>query len=248
MVATPTTQLGQFSTPNGAVPCEGTKAYPFNLDFTGGKNAYSIDLTQQYNQKQFTTLQCIYADNSANTAPLQIVCSATGQVITFPPMSQGYLPILQPVPPKFIIQTTGGVVIMVQLLNFYVPPTIWNIATYSGSGLPQIDIPALDAIISNGRLNVSSRPATDTFVDKSGTITAGGTGQVLVPVAAAGQRVLIQNPSTAGEVLQYSLIALVGPWFDLAAGQAVDLSEITNGVWVKGATTAHAFTAASSPT
>lgn len=238
---------GQFPVPNGAVPCEGTKVFPFNLDFTAGKNAYSIDLTSQYNQKQFTTLQTVYIDNSNNPAILQIVCSVTGQVITAPALSQGYYAILQPSPPKLIAQTLGGVVVLIQLLNFYIPPVVWEIPIVNAAGLPEIDIPALDAVIVGGRVQVQQVPYTiQGLTDASGTIAVGGTRQVLFAASPTRQRWILSNPDTATETLYFCFTLITAGLIPILPGASWDESGssiVGDGVWVVGATTAHAFTA-----
>lgn len=242
MVAVASTP-GKADLNNGAVPCEGTRAYPFNLDFTT-VNAYLIDLTQQYTNGQFTTLQTAFIDNSSNPAAFELICNSTSQVVVCPPFSQGFFTLLIPSPPKLQAQTNGLLVMEIILLNFYIPPAVWSVPVTNSSGLPQVDVPALDAVISGGKVQVQSTQNPTTLTNKSGTITLGGTGQLLVAGNASGQDIMIENPTTATEILQWSPFAIGGPWFDIAAGQLVDKSGITNSVWVRGATTGHAFTAA----
>lgn len=238
---------GQFPVPNGAVPCEGTKAFPFSLDFTGAANAYRIDLTTQYNQKQFTTLQTIYADNSANTSDMEIICQSTNQVIVVAPLTQGYYTILQPSPPVLQVQTNGAFIVQVILLNFYIPPTTWTIPITNASGLPEVDVPALDAVIVGGLVQVAAFAGTVTAPsDASGTITVGGTRQVLFAANATRKRFIISNPSTAIEVLQFSYVSNTGGLIDLPPGTTwneADLSVSGDEIWIVAPTTAHAFTA-----
>lgn len=231
---------GNFPTLNGSLPCEGTKVFPFNLDFNAA-NAYNIDLTQAFNQKQFTTLQTVYIDNALNPSSLEIICSTTGQQIIAPPFSQGFYIMLQPSPPKFSVQTSGVLVLEIILLNFYIPPAVWIVGTSS------VDIPALDAIIANGGLNVNTTPSTLTgMTDRSGTIAVGGTRQPLFALNPAAKRRVLHNPSSAAEVLQFSWTTNVAGLIDLLPGQTWDESNATivgDGWWVVGATIAHAFTA-----
>jgi len=237
---------GNFVTTNGELPCEGTKALPFNLDFTVA-NAYLIDLTQQYNQKQFTSIQCVYVDNSLNPSPLQIIAGTTNQVTTCPPFSQGFFELLLPTPPKLMVQTVGVLIVNIQLLNFYIPPEVWSIGSFSAGGLPQIDIPALDAIIANGALTVSSKPfPIQGLTDASSVIAAGGTPQIVIPASATRERWTLSNPSTATEVLQFSWGAAGNGKVDLLPGMIWDESGssiVGDAVYVVAATTGHAFTA-----
>jgi hypothetical protein len=237
---------GNIPALNGSLPCEGTKVFPYILDFTGGKNAYAIDLSQQAQQKQFTTLQTVYVDNSANTAALQIICGTTGQIITCPALSQGYFAILQPMPPQFQVQTTGNLILTIQLLNFYIPPCVWSTPVTNAQGLVEIDIPALDAIITGGLLQVATHPATLTGpTDISGTIAVGGTRQALLATNAARKRWMIQNPPTATEVLQFSYVNNTNGLITLAPGMIWDeANESVSGdaIFIVAATAGHAFT------
>jgi len=236
---------GNIPAVNGALPCEGTKVFPFVLDFTGGKNAYLIDLTQQYNQKQFTTLQTVYIDNSLNTSPTSVVCTSTGHIVTCPALSQGYFALFQPVPPVFQVQSLGAFVVTIQLLNFYIPPAVWGTPAVSSGGLPQIDIPALDAIISGGALNVNAKPFTISgLVDGSGTITLGGTTQSILAANAARQYVSLSNPDTATETLYFCWGAAGAGKIPLLPGATYESGPNVVGdqLFALGATTGHAFT------
>jgi hypothetical protein len=237
--------VGNFSTPNGSFPCEGTKSYPVQLDFSVA-NGWLCDFTQQFNQKQFTTLQTVYVDNSNNPQPVIITCSGTGQVITAPAMSQGYYSLLQPTPPQLNVASAGAVKVTLQFLNFYIPPTVWLITSTNGQGLPEVDVPALDAVISGGRVLVSSIPGTLIGPqDLSGTIAAGGTAQSLITLNPSRKRWQLSNPSTATEILQFMYVTGASGRTDLAPGQTwVEDGSSTSGdaIFVVAATTGHAFT------
>lgn len=236
---------GNFPVVNGALPCEGTQCFPFNLDFTGGKTAYLVDLTQQYQQKQFTTLQTVFIDNSESAVDFDFICTVTGQTITAPPFSQGYYPILQPVPPKFNVNSASGVVIQIILLNFYIPPEVWQIAPFTAGGIPQVDIPALDPLITAQGLQVVTFPGTTTMADHSGTITTGGTGQLLLAANANRKRFTLTNPTGAtAETLQFAYANIANGYIDIPNGQTWDENNETlsqQAIYVKAATTAHAF-------
>jgi len=110
---------------NGFQPCEGPRCLSYNLDFSAATE-YDFDLTQQQQQGQFTTLQTVYIDNSSNAAALTLTVQGTNQVITWAPNTQGFVTIVSQVPAKFSISTSGGILIAVQLMNFYIPPAMWK--------------------------------------------------------------------------------------------------------------------------
>lgn len=226
--------------PLGGEACEGRSAFSFVLDFSQG-TTIDVDLTQWIQQAKIKSVQSLYVDNLAGTSPLVFVFGGTNQSITVAAGQQGYLPVLEANPPQFTITCANAAQISnLQVLNFFVPPYLWG-------GSVSVTIASLDAIISNGRMNVRSTPQGLTaLTDHSGTIAAGGTGQSLMVANAARTQWNLQNPSTATEVLQFSKIGATGPWYDLlpGAGAGEDGSTIYQGqIWVKAATTAHAFTA-----
>lgn len=236
-----------FPVVNGAIPCEGTKAFPVVLDFTAA-NAYLIDFTQQYAQKQFTTVQTVFIDNSENASDFDLICTTTGQTITAPPFSQGYYALLQPSPPKFQAQSAGNLVMEIIFLNFYIPPTVWEningVPTFVGGAMVVTDA-ALDASISNNRVNVTTQPGVVTMTDESGTITLGGTGQLWLAADPTRKRFTLSNPDAATEVLQFAYGAVGNGYIDIIPGATWDEndSEISQqAIYVKAATTAHAFT------
>lgn len=237
--------LTPLSVPNGAVPCEGTKAFPFKLDFTVG-NAYVIDMTQSYLNKQFSTLQCVYIDNSDNASDLDIICNATDQRVSCPAGSQGYFPLLAPSPPKFVVQTSGSLLLEIIFLNFYIPPGLWANAPASAGGLPQVDIPAIDAIISGGAMNVNAIPTTSAVItDASSTITTGGTPKSILAPNPARKRFILANPDTATETLYFMFNVGTAGRIPLKAGERWDESgsEICGAeIFAVAVTSAHPYT------
>jgi predicted secreted protein len=241
---------GNFKTFNGALPCEGTKTLPYNIDFTAA-NAYLIDLTQQYQQQQFTTLQTIYIDNSDNLDVTEVICGTTNQLITAPPQSQGYYAILEVQPPKLQIQSNGNVIVPVQLLNFYIPPQVWSVTGDANvvAGKLQVADPILDATVSNNRVNVTTNPGAVTNTDNSGTIALGGTAQLLLAANPARKSWKLTNPAGAtAETLQFAYGAAGNGKIDIPNGQT--WAEGDDGglvsqqaIYVVAATTGHAFTA-----
>ena len=91
--------------------------------------------------------------------------------------------------------------------------------------------------------------ATGTLTNRSGTITAGGTAQVLMAVNASRKYLLVQNPSAATESLwiNFTTAAVESqPSIELTPGQGFLMEAgfiSTEAVSVIAATTGHAFTA-----
>jgi hypothetical protein len=108
-------------------PCEGYRAAPFLLDFNVGAD-YLIDFTQPQQNKQFTTIQTVYVDNSLNTSDLVIAVEGTQQRQVVPKNTCGYFVLVAPTPTKVRLSSSGAFVIPVQFLNYYIPPTVWAVA------------------------------------------------------------------------------------------------------------------------
>lgn len=237
---------GRFPTLNGSLPCEGTLAMPINYDFSAF-NAYQTDFSMLFQGGSFTTLQTVWIDNSASNSVTQIVIGSTGQTITAPPKSQGFYAMLLPKPFQFSVQSSGAVVVPMVFLNYYIPPFVWNTSSFSSTGLPQIDIPAIDAIIVNGALNTNINPFTSpTATNGSGTITTGGTKQSALAANASRKRFILANPDTATETLYFSYQSANGVAnIPLAPGMIWDEGNITvvgAQLYVEAATTGHAYT------
>lgn len=229
------------SVPLGTDPCEGRKAIKVLIDFSLGAQ-YTLDLSQIQAQGAFASLQTLYIDNTANGQPLKIETGVVLQDITIPAGAQAYIPVLESNPPRLLFSTTGGnVIVSVHLLNFFVPPYIWN-----GAALQVVDL-TLESVIANGRVLVTTNASTISgATDGSGTIAAGGTSQALFAANATRKKWLISNPSTATEVLSFSFISGAGGQITLPPGTTYteDSIEVAgDAVFVKAATTGHAFTA-----
>lgn len=223
----------------GEVPCEGRKDFPFKLDFSTGLSQ-DIDFTQFYTQGTIKSIQGIFVNNRGNVAEILIEMSGTKQVIAIAPGAQAYLPVLAKDPPFINVSCTNGAsVCFLHVLNFFVPPFMWN-QTFT------VAIASLDAIIVNGRLNVRTTPAAFAQeTNRSGTIAVGGTGQVLMATNLSRLQWNLQNPVTATETLQFSKFTIAGPWYDLAPGAFASDSGSTiypGTIWVLAATTGHSFT------
>lgn len=127
MVDNSNLQFNSYALQNGNIPKaqEGQRGIPLTLDFTA-QTAWLLDLKVAQAQAHVSYIQTIYIDNSQNTATLSVSAGTNGQVITIPPKSQAYLPILAVTPPVLRVSTAGGVFIPLQLLNFPVTPCVWN--------------------------------------------------------------------------------------------------------------------------
>jgi hypothetical protein len=88
-----------------------------------------------------------------------------------------------------------------------------------------------------------------TSTDASGTVTLGGTYQTVVAASSTRKGCLIQNPSTATEVLSIKVGTMAAP-FTVAAGGSFSCAAsgglvVTDAITLTAATTAHAFSAVS---
>jgi hypothetical protein len=90
-------------------------------------------------------------------------------------------------------------------------------------------------------------PGSALSLDLSGTVTLGGTYQLVFPQAANRKGCLIQNPPTATEALNVRVgltavfVVPVGGTFQCANGTMV----VSDNIYVTAVTTSHAFSAVS---
>jgi hypothetical protein len=92
-------------------------------------------------------------------------------------------------------------------------------------------------------------PPVATSTDASGTVAAGGTYQTVFAASPSRKGCLIQNPTTATEVLNIKVGAMASP-FALPVGQTFSCANpgglvITDAITITAATTSHAFAAVS---
>ncbi len=120
------TALGYQKLAFGCFPKEGSVTLPVNLDFSTVASVV-LDATIWQARGQFSQLQTLYIDNSANPNPLVIVMNVTFQRIVVKKNTCGYFPVMQPSPPSGIVfSTTPGLIIPIQVLNFFIPPAQWD--------------------------------------------------------------------------------------------------------------------------
>lgn len=239
-----TNQLVPQLLQNGMVPCKnGPKGIPALLNFTLG-TSFDLDLSQIIAAGFLDNVQTIYVDNSGNSNAFNITCSVSSQVLTVPAGAQAYLPLLQPSPAKLNFSTGGTPTITIQLLNFYLPPIVWSSGS-ANSAAQIVSDPTLDATVANGRVQTSAIAGQTTPNDKSGTITVGGTPQIIIATNAARKGYTIHNPSTATEVLQIMFGAAASGKIDLTPGSIYESGMFlyTGDIYAVAATAAHAFSA-----
>ncbi len=109
---------------NGQLPCEGAKVLPYIMDFAASVQ-YDFDLTQQYNQGSFSSVQGFYIDNTGNGSTVVVTVDQTQQTIVVPAGKSGFFIMLMPSPPKLSARSAGAVSVYIGLINFYVPPIVW---------------------------------------------------------------------------------------------------------------------------
>lgn len=236
---------------NGPIPQEGPKCVPVQLDFSL-QNTYQIDFSLIYSRKFITELQAVFIDNSLSTTAFKLIVNGSNQNIVCPAGGQGIFPIFCPNPPKFIAQSTGGVVVACQFLNVPITCLVWNATAatflFTGAGYLETSDVALDALIAGGMLPVNVLQNNVT-TDGSGTIAAGGTAQSLFALNAGRHGFFVQNPTSASASLWISELAaaVVGePSIEVPPGMVWEADETAvplTAISIIGATTGMTFTA-----
>lgn len=112
---------------NGITPCEGPRALSQICDFSLNSD-YLFNLTQAQQNGEFSTLQTVFIDNSANTVNAVVtIQGGTGQEIVLGPKQSGYFPILCSTPPIVDVTSPGSTAkVGIIFLNFYIPPFSWT--------------------------------------------------------------------------------------------------------------------------
>jgi hypothetical protein len=196
----------------------------------GPYGAYTeFDLLQEMTQSSTDFIQCVYVDNSYNPGVAMLQNATTRQSITIPPYSQGFVPLVAARDYKFrltFVDRTGqfqarGFVDLV-FLNTPMPSAVWN----------------------------TRNEKTARWEDFSGTITVGGSFQLVGTTNAFSRGIMFQNPITATEPLNINAVAATtgsataAQSIQLAPGQIYqDKAEPC--IWrawrVMGLTAGHAF-------
>jgi hypothetical protein len=238
------------------------QAYPQIADFgaTGvPASGYVIDPSRFFNNGSIKSIQTIYFDNSNNNAFATVYNPQFNQQFSLPAGYQGFFNILcgKGSGGVLYVTTTGGTgLVTVSLLNVYLPTATWAALSSplpAGSTIPVSDA-VLDPLAVGGRFNVRTLSAQFTGVDRSGTIAAANTSQVLMPANAARQGFTIENID--GAILEALWISFVGAAavggagsFSLAAASSPNFpggsiqGVVSNQITVVSTTIAHKFSA-----
>lgn len=193
--------VNQVSVLNGLVPPEGPKSLAQILDFSTASSVL-VDLTITTQQVLISTVQAIFADNSANPAELSITCSGTQQTIDVPAGAQGWFSLVATNRPKLTFQTQPGVRIPVILLNVPVSQQIWfptgvaratgfgPVVTTVATGLTPVTPFVAGSVPSGGAVIINPKNATESLyvdiVNAAQVNQAGGTNGTSVELAAGG--------------------------------------------------------------
>lgn len=135
---------------NAVVPKEGPRIIPVNVDLTSATSAL-VDLTNQQQSGKITNLQGVMVDNSLNPQEVTITAQISNQKLVIPPYSQAILPMFVVQTPKFIVASTGDLIIPVFFFNIPLGPCVWGNNggfTFTGGKLLVSD-PALEALIAD---------------------------------------------------------------------------------------------------
>lgn len=167
-----------------------------------------------FNKKQFSSLQSIFIDNTANNGFVLVFNPTFNQLFALPPGYQGYFPFLCPelnVTP-FQITSTGTQTANINFISVAMPAAQWA-GTISpaggGSGTVPVSDAILDATVFSGRVQVLTKQSQLTGTDKSGTLGLANTPVLILPANASRQKWRIQN-------IDYTNLGAI--WWSYGAG------------------------------
>lgn len=221
--------VNQINVLNAVVPPEGPKALPVVLDFTL-LSSILIDLTTTTMQGKISTVQMIWADNTANSARLDITIQATQQVIHVPPGIQGWFPVIATNRPKLVFATTAGIVLTCILLNVPVAQGDW---APNGTNARSSALSPLATAVTNGGTAVSVFNETSPNVVPSD-------GAVIVNPWSATESLFVDIVNTAGTTAP----GTNGTTVELKAGASFAVPPNFKGnVTANAVTNGHTFTA-----
>lgn len=183
-----------FGTGNGLMPKRGPRTVPVMLAFSAATSV-NVDLTisQLLDAEEF--IQTIYVDNSLGPRSVNITAPITGQILTWPAGTQGYLPVLSCVTPKFTCASSGGVDVLAQFCTMMLPAQIWT-STMGGLGIdgsgsaPAVSANILATLAVNGkRALVEAQNQSDTQMQVVLDDGANGTPSIFLLSAATGANI-----------------------------------------------------------
>lgn len=141
---------------NGNIP-QTSKVYSFSLTLVNG-TPVTFDLRPLKNLNRIQAVQGIFVDNSANAINCAVTVSGSNQIFICPAYNQGVCPLYFAEGNEQLTIAGSGTVNFC-LLNFPTPASVWStdqtVIPVVG-GLVQVQDPALEALISNGALNVTN--------------------------------------------------------------------------------------------
>jgi hypothetical protein len=234
---------------NGIAPKEGRLTVPFNIDFTA-ISSYTVDLTAiQQMQQRISFVQSVFVDNSQSTVDLVLTLSTTQQRIIVPANSQAYLPMLLSLQNSLLVQSSSGIVIPLQFMNFAIAPCVWSTLNPlnggTGGAIPVSDA-ALEATVANGAVQTQIS-GNVSYTNASGTIAAANTSQQLTAANPTIRHLILQNTGTAALWFNMTGSAAgvnVGASMELAAGAIYETPPgyCSNAQWnIFGGTSAQPF-------
>ena len=182
------------SVQNQQLPAEGPKSVPVQIDFSVSQSQ-TIDLSQLMTQSKLSLVQGLYIDNSTNDVSTSVQVLGTNQLITAPPNTQGYYPILAGIPTKLLVTSASTTALVpIYILNMPMPAVVWSVLqeafTFIGGALEVTDV-ALDGTVNGNAINVipqlqgSSGPIPEFDGDTAFTGSTAATGDSTI-IAAPG--------------------------------------------------------------
>lgn len=175
MNVTSTNRIGvpQFN----SAPCEGAEDITLDLRFDT-EATQNVDLSQIQGVGKWSGVQTLYIDNSENTSPIYIETAVARQKLTVPPLSCWLMPVVVPNPPKFTLVSAGGIIVRMNILNYFFPPCVWSPTSGGGTGG------------GAGRVNVTNLSAAS---------------PVVIPANANRTYLLICNPAVNAAIMTMSI-------------------------------------------
>lgn len=222
--------VNQTTILNALVPPEGPKSLAVQLDFTTVASII-VDLTITTAQGKISTVQMVFADNSANTAPLAIAVSGTSQTIRVPAGAQGWFPVVATNRPKLTFSSpAGSPVITCLLLNVPVAQGYWF--PFDTNARSSAKAPLVFAVTTGGTAVVVWNSTAPNIVPSDGA--------VIINPKAATESLFVNIVNTAGTTAP----GANGTTVELAAGDAFTVPPgFVGTVSVNAVTSGHTFTA-----
>ena len=151
--------------------------------------SYTLELNKHETAAKVDTPQTLFFDASASTGAVTLTFPNTGQTLTLPAESAGYVPIVTTDQPTFVISGAGGGSVGLTFISVPLPSSVWSVAAggatsvTAAQGLPNVASDAWPVYITVGGVATSAgNPQPTDDVNLATTIAA---GKVAVTDAAA---------------------------------------------------------------